>query len=329
MNCIQELKFKIEDNFLFFLRNSEIHEIFKYRPELYNLIESSIFFSNENKTAAVLMILTYIGYNKTDDLDSELIFHISSILELITLLSVIESESNSITEKQNGAPHIRPFSKQELITATGMISSVILNELIKLKIEKKYTHQITSIFAEAKLKFYTAKLKQSLLKNKIPGITLNNLFEIYDMKSMQIFQLPMQLPAIISNTISDFDFLKESALYFGRAFQIVKEINSFSPEKVLNYNIISALLWKQAQPNEKKELRKLFASIKDIKNSDEVNSIILKIKEYDILEKAAEHAQDLKETGISALIKTKLKDNVQDDIANFMDSLIVVKQPQM
>jgi geranylgeranyl pyrophosphate synthase len=137
----------------------------------------------------------------------------------------------------------------------------------------------------------------------------------------------MLISAVLSEATQDFEHLKKSASCFGRAFQIVKEINTFSADKVLDYNIVSALLWKNASADEKKELRKLYTSVRNPDNLSETHPVIHKIKKYDILRKAAGYAHDFKETGISALINTRIQDNVQDDIADFIESLIVVKLP--
>jgi len=330
MNCLQELNFKIEDNFLFYLRNSELQNFLRQKIDLLNLIESLISSSMRNKIPSVMMILTHLGYDKNNHLNHQIIFELSVILELITISSILQEESQN-----NKGADLKKFSKlsristSELLTTAGLLSTIASNKILKLELKKNTIEKILNSFNNARLNYFQGLIAQKLLVKKIPGIRNTTVLDLYANQEEQIFTMPMRIGAIIADC-NDIEIKKidHCSSLFAKVFRILADINRFSANHALDYNIVSAFLWKNTDSNEKKELRKLYDSIQIQCDNEKIETIMNKIEKYDILPKLKEYAYDLKDTGISALFNTEMKDNVKDEIADYIESLLLRNSPK-
>jgi len=331
-NCIEELKYKIEDNLLFCLRNNNSMEFLQsHASSDYDALENFIM-RKAGRIRPTLLVLTYLGY--TDTAEQEMIFKLCNSLELLHSFALIHDDILDNSEKRGKAPSLHTAlnkNKKNIISSDkaamllgDVIYSIALDEISKLTLPESIKTKIFNLFTHTIAKTTDGQLRDIVLSRHIPGITKNEVLKLYDLKTAEYsFCLPMKLGSLLTGgNEKELQILYKCGLSFGRAYQIIDDINDFSIAEFGSYNIISALLWKESNFEEKKKIRSICLT-QNLENVEEF--IKEKIEKYKILSKAADSAYFYKEDGISELWRTALKEDVKEEIINYIEKIMVIR----
>lgn len=334
-NKIAEIKYRIEDYLLFSLSNEDsLHFLKEQEHKLYDAIDLFVM-RNAKRIRPILLLLTYYGFSKQDE---ESVIHAAVALELMHTFALIHDDIIDQSMMRDKTPSLyhaidrisgkKDFGGERMAMLIGdLIYNIALNEFQKVKLKRDEKVAGMELLLDTALKTGYGQLQELVQGTRnLAGITPNQILKIYDLKTAYYtFCLPLQLGALLAGDKKrDLKPLKEIGLKLGRAYQIIDDINDFSPANLESNNYLFALLWQEADKEERKKLRKLYSSLKE--KPQETEWLKDLFSKYNIIRIATTAVYNLLAEGKAGIKELVLNGDSHEEIIDYVDSIMKIKK---
>ena len=332
---INEIKYRIEDYLLFCLSNEEsLHFLKEKELPLFDVIESFVL-RKAKRIRPILLLLAFQGYA---DKENNSVIHAAIAVELMHTFALIHDDIIDQSQMRDNNPSLyhaidslsckMDSEGQRMAMLIGdLIYNIALNEFQKVDVGESTKITGMKLLLDTALKTGHGQLNEMIQSQRnIAGITQRQIFEIYDLKTAgYTFCLPFKLGALFGGSEKqELEYLDELGIMFGRAYQMIDDINDFSPENLERNNILSALLWKHSEQAERKRLRRLYSSANN--STEEIEWLKDLFSKHNIVGLATSAVYRLIEEAAEGISKLSLQETVKELLTDYIRSIMKIKK---
>lgn len=332
---INEIKYRIEDYLIFCLSNEEsLHFLKDKQAALYDSIEAFVL-RKAKRIRPVLLMLAFLGYAKKEN---DTVIHAAVAVELMHTFALIHDDIIDQSTMRDKTPSLyyaidnisckQNFGGDRMAMLIGdLIYNIALNEFQKVGIKESKRIAGMELLLATALKTGHGQLMELIQSTRnLAGITQNQIFKIYDLKTAHYtFCLPFQLGALLAGEKkAELNKLRDIGIKLGRAYQIIDDINDFDPTDMDSSNFLSALLWQHSAQEERKKLRRLFATQNVSEQQIEwFNDLFYK---YNVIGLATSAAYKLMEEAKKDIVDLTVNAAVKEELVDYISSIMKIKK---
>lgn len=336
INSTDEIKYRIEDYLLFCLANEESLQFLKRKEEQLSDLLDLFVMRKAKRIRPILLLIIHNGYAKKQN---ETIIHAAVALELMHTFALIHDDIIDQSKMRGKTPTLyhainqianKNFNGEGMAMLVGdLIYNIALNEFQKVKAPLKVKVPGMELLVDTALNTGHGQLQELVQSGRnLAGITPKQILRIYDKKTAYYtFCLPMQLGVLLAGgNKKDQKAFKEIGLNLGRAFQIIDDINDFDQTQLSASNYLCALLWQEAEKEERKRLRQMCSDFHLLGKKQNIEWLKDLYSKHDIIRKATTNFYHLFEEGKCGIEKMNLGEENKDELTDFIDSVMKIKK---